>query len=273
MLDSMEDDPLMESSAVFINCSMSKKSFAGSHVIALLIVVSCASSLRAQVKQRPLHIIDSIPATVYPAIFYPRNPNPGEVVVALNLNLTIAPREIVRDEIRQIPQLGLAMRLGLPDHFGLGLRLGTNVIANQLAVIPSWSYSTGVFSFAVYNSSALWLGIADFTGFKTFAMGFSNAPGFTAGFGVDDFLASFGFEAITNYWHYTKFGTDVVHRQIAEFEGEAYTFTIEQDAFGGRRINWGVRFEYTTPGYQLWLAFNDTRKRSLTPSFFFGMIL
>jgi hypothetical protein len=219
------------------------------------------------------HIIDTLPQPEIPGIFCPRNPEPGETVFALNLNVTIAPRDVVRDEIRQIPELGLAMRLGLPHHFGLGARLNSNYVANQLSIIPSWSYSFGSLSFGAYTSASLWLGFAGFTGFNTFAMGFSNAPGITWGFQADDFLVSASVEAITNYWHYTQFGGNVVHRQIAEFEGEAFTFAVEQDAFGNQRINWGLRLEYTTPGYQLWLAFSDTRKRSLTPSFFFGIIL
>ncbi len=244
------------------------------HFILYAAILMIASLAHAQTpRQHRHHILDSIPSTNYPSIYYPRNPTAWEIITALDLNITIAPREVVRDEIRQIPQLAFAMRIGLPEHFGIGVRVAGNYIANQFAIIPSWSYSTGHFSFGFQNTSALWFGAADFTGFSTFAMGFSNAPGISAGMRVEDFLLSAQLEAITNFWHYTKFGSDVVHRQIAEFEGEALTLAVEQDAFGGRRINWGVRFDYTTPGYQLWLAFSDTRHRILTPSFFFGMIL
>ena len=104
-------------------------------------------------------------------------------------------------------------------------------------------------------------------------MGFSNAPGVNLGMHFDDFLLSLRGELITNYWHYTKFGPDIVKRTVTEFKGQAITFTVEQDAFGGSRINWGIRFNYTVPDYQLWLAFSDTRQRILIPEFFFGMIL
>lgn len=219
------------------------------------------------------HLIDSVATKIYPSLFFPQNPESGVIAWGLDLNITIAPRQVVRDQIRQIPQLGASMRIGLPENFGIGISLAGNYIANQLSVYPSWSYSFGPFSLAIQNKSSLWLGTADFSGFSTFGMGFSNAPGLILGLRADEFLLSVRTEFITNYWQYTKFGPDVVKRSLTEFEGEAFTFTIEQDAFGGSRINWGVRFNYTRPDYQLWLAFSDTRQRILTPELFFGIIL
>ena len=219
------------------------------------------------------HLIDSVAIKMYPSLFYPQNPPSGDIVWGLGLNVTIAPRQVVRDEIRQIPQLAGAMRIGLPANFGVGINLSGNYIANQLSLYPSWSYTSGAFSIAFQNSISLWLGTADFSGFSTFGMGFSNAPGLTLGLHADEFLLSIRAEFITNYWQYTKFGTDVVKRRFAQFEGESITFAIEQDAFGGSRVNWGIRFHYTRPDYQLWLAFSDTRQRILTPEFFIGIIL
>ncbi|MFI5264057.1 MAG: hypothetical protein ACHQM6_06045 [Candidatus Kapaibacterium sp.] len=219
------------------------------------------------------HILDSLAAIIYPSLTYPRNPGSGEIVWGLDLNVAIAPRQVVRDEVRQLPQLNALLRIGLPAGFGIGIKLAGNYIANQFSLAPSWSYSAGHFSAAIQNSSSLWLGTADFTGFNTLGMGFSNAPGINLGMHFDDFLLSTKVELITNYWHYTKFGPDVVKRTVTEFEGEAFTFSIEQDAFGGSRINWGMKLNYTRPDYQLWLAFSDSRQRILIPEFFFGMIL
>ena len=227
----------------------------------------------AQTVMPPKHILDQTATKIYPAINYPRNPTAGDLVFGLALDLTIAPRQVVRDEIRQIPQLVGSMRLGLPAGFGVGVRLAGNYIANEFSISPSWSYSFGPFSVAVQDVPSIWLGAADFSGFSAFGMGFTNEPGITAGVQVDDFLLSAGANTIASYWHYTKFGPDVVKRSTYEFEGEAFTLAVEQDAFGNRRINWGVRFNYTRPGYQLWLAFSDTRQRILQPEFFFGMIL
>jgi hypothetical protein len=222
---------------------------------------------------RSRHILDSLVTKVYPSYLYPRNPESGEIVWGLDLNVTIAPREVVRDQIRQLPQLVGTLKIGLPENFGVAIKFAGNYIANQLSLIPSWSYSSGHFSAAIQTMPSLWFGTADFTGFNTFGMGFSNAPGVNLGMHFDDFLLSARVELITNYWQYTKFGSDVVKRTVTEFEGEAITLTIEQDAFGGSRINWGMRLNYTRPDYQLWLAFSDSRQRILTPEFFFGIIL
>ncbi len=223
--------------------------------------------------ERHHHLFDSLAAVIYPSLQYPRNPESGVIVWGLDLNVTIAPRQVVRDEVRQVPQIEGLMRIGLPVGFGIGINLAGNYIANQLSVTPSWSYSAGHFSAAIQNSTSLWVGTADFTGFSTLGMGFSNAPGINLGMHFDDFLLSVKTEFITNYWHYTKFGTDVVKRSATQFEGEAVTLCIEQDAFGGSRINWGIKFNYTSPDYQLWLAFSDSRQRILIPEFFFGIIL
>lgn len=243
-------------------------------VIVLFLGQLCQSSYAQHKKHvRHHHLIDSITAKIYPSLFYPQNPESGIITYGLNLNITIAPRQVVRDEIRQIPQLAFAMRIGLPGNFGVGIRLAGNYIANQLSLYPSWSYSSGPFSIAFQNKFSVWLGTADFSGFSTFGMGFSNAPGVILGLRTDEFLLSVRTEFITNYWQYTKFGSDVAKRHLSEFEGEVFTFAIEQDAFGGSRINWGIRFNYTRPDYQLWLAFSDTRQRILAPELFFGIIL
>jgi len=223
--------------------------------------------------QRRQHILDSLPAKNYPALSYPDNPASGAIVWGAFLNVTIAPREVVRDQVRQLPQLIGLMRIGLPANFGVAAKLAGNYIANEFSIIPSWYYSYRNFSAAIQTSPALWFGAADFTGFSTFGMGFANAPAVNLGFKFDDFLLSAKVEFITNYWQYIKFGTDVVKRSVTEFEGEAVTLSIEQDAFGGARINWGMRLNYTRPDYQLWLAFSDSRLRTLTPEFFFGMVL
>lgn len=259
-------------------CIMIKRTAAKFFVMLFAIVLFLglfSQSPYAQHKKhvRHHHFIDSIAAKISQSIFYPQNPESGTITYGLNLNITIAPRQVVRDEIRQIPQLAASMRIGLPANFGVGISLAGNYIANQLSVYPSWSYSSGPFSIAFQNKFSLWLGTADFSGFSTFGMGFSNAPGLILGLRADEFLLSVRTEFITNYWQYTKFGPDVVKRHLTEFEGEAFTFAIEQDAFGGSRINWGIRFNYTRPDYQLWLAFSDTRQRILTPELFFGIIL
>jgi len=242
--------------------------------IFLICFLSCETSFSQHPRHiRRHHILDSLTAKVYPSYLYPRNPDAGIIIWGLDLNLTIAPRQVVRDEVRQLPQLVGTMKIGLPAGFGVAAKLAGNYIANQFSLIPSWSYSSGHFSAALMTSPSLWFGYADFTGFSAFGMGFSNAPGLNLGMHFDDFLLSARVEFITNYWHYTKFGTDVVKRTVTEYEGEAVTFVIEQDAFGGSRINWGMRLNYTRPDYQLWLAFSDIRQRILTPEFFFGFVL
>ena len=256
-----------------------KKSFLSHRLYFLLLVVlffllmSKDSYSQRPKHERRRHILDSLTAIIYPSLTYPRNPESGEIVWGIDLNVAIAPRQVVRDEVRQLPQLAASMRIGLPAGFGVGVKLAGNYIANQFSLIPSWSYSLGHFSAALQTSPSLWFGFADFTGFNTLAMGFSNAPGVNLGMHFDDFLLSTKVEFITNYWHYTKFGTDIVKRTVTEYEGEAVTFSIEQDAFGGIRINWGIRLNFTRPDYQLWLAFSDSRQRILTPEFFFGIIL
>jgi hypothetical protein len=244
---------------------------------AIMMFIASASFSQDQSQTKPIqrrqHILDSLPSKSYPALSYPDNPASGLVVWGAFLNVTIAPREVVRDQVRQLPQIVGLMRIGLPIGFGVGAKLAGNYIANEFSLTPSWSYSYRNFSAAIQTSPALWFGFADFTGFSTLGMGFANAPGLNLGLKFDDFLLSAKVEFITNYWQYTKFGTDIVKHTATEFEGEAITLSIEQDAFGGARINWGVRLNYTRPDYQLWLAFSDSRLRTLTPEFFFGIVL
>lgn len=240
-------------------------------LLLMLVVLLCSRTVYSQPEQQ--HILDSTPVLHFKSIYYPENLHSGEVAVSVGATITIAPRQVVRDEIRQIPQLTATVRVGLPVGFGIGARFAGNYIANQLMIKPSYSYSFNHLSFAIHTSPSLWIGTADFTGFNTVGMGFSNAVGFSMGLHFDDFMLTLSGEAITNYWHYTSFAEGKVNRRVTEFVGNAVTCSVEQDAFNGARINWGIRFNYTRPDYQLWLAFAETRSRVLTPEFFFGIIL
>ena len=98
--------------------------------------ITLPSYCQEQKASRRAHLLDSLAAIEYPSLAYPRNPESGKIVWGLDLDVTIAPRQVVREEVRQVPQLACIIRIGLPAGFGVGVRLAGNYIANQLSLIP-----------------------------------------------------------------------------------------------------------------------------------------
>jgi hypothetical protein len=209
----------------------------------------------------------------YSNVLFPDTPTPWKSDYAIGASLTILPRRIVENQVRQLPMFDLRMRMGLPYHFGLNVQTSFIYVTNQISLGLSWTQSFEHFSFGLHDNTGFWLGAMDFSDYDTYGLGVINSPGISLGANIDDMFFTLRSDLLIQLYQKTIFGNDAVSRYKAEVAGVAFTFSVEQNLFFDHRILWGVRLQYARPQYEIWLAFYDVNIRLLTPQFFIAHIL
>lgn len=179
--------------------------------------------------------------------------------------MTLYPRAIVEEEIRQIPMLNSTMRLGLPLNFSFTAQFSTVYITNVLSAGAMWSYPLGNVSFAITDEFSYWFGFADFEGFDTKAMGLVNRPGISAGIDIEAYKITSKTEILILISQHTYFGSASVGRVQPEIAGIVTSIILEQDIWGSTFTSFALRLNYARPNYQVWLAFSAQNRWMLYP--------
>ena len=191
-----------------------------------------------------------------PFIAFPEPYENGTLHYSVGAALTILPRQIVEEEIRQIPMVNGSVRYGLPSNISVTVQFSTIYITNVLSAGVLWSYPVGDISFAVSDEFSYWFGVADMDGFDTKAMGLLNRPSLIAGINIDGYKISAKTEMLALISQHTYFGTASVGRVKPEIVGIATTLSLEQDLWHSTFMSFALRTNYAKPNYQVWLAFS-----------------
>jgi len=187
---------------------------------------------------------------------FPRAYEPGTLRYSLGLSLTLLPRAVVEEEIRQIPMVNAALRWALPLNFSLTAGVSTVYITNVASAGVMWSQTHGGISFAVADEFSYWFGVADMSGFDTQAMGLFNRPSLSIGADIDAHKITLKTEMLLLLTQHTYFGAASVSRVKPEIAGIAATLCLEQEAWRSAFISFAFRANYARPNYQVWLAFS-----------------
>jgi len=197
----------------------------------------------------------------------------GEFRAAVGATITILPRIVAEEELRQVPMLNLELRYGLPLGFSATGRASTNVITNLISAGAEWRGRLGRFSVGAGYQVAYWYGFAAFEGFDVDAQSWLTFPALTAGFDFDDFHLSGRAELqfITSRSSATE-GIETGSDRNA-LGGYAFTTTLEQPFWGNTSAIIGLKVYYSRSMYQSWLAFSTFNEYLFYPEFQFGVIL
>ena len=205
-------------------------------------------------------------------INYPGSYDAGTLHYSVGLSLTMLPRQIVEEEIRQIPMISGGIRYGLPSNFSLTAQLSTVYITSAMTAGIVWSVPFDNYSFSLSDELSYWFGVADLNGFDTKAMGLINRPAVSAGIDVDGFKITAKTEMIVLLSQHTYFGTASVGRFKPEIAGMATTFCLEQLIANTAFISMALRANYAIPNYQLWLAFSAQDRWLFYPELQFSIL-
>jgi hypothetical protein len=203
-----------------------------------------------------LPLLSAQDAEPSPFLSHPAAYRPGEWHGSAGLTLTILPRSIVEEEIRQIPMLNASVRYGLPNDLSLQGSFSTVYLTNVISAGILWSVAYGPVWFGFSDHLSYWFGVADMEGFDTGAMGLVNTPGIGAGLDIDGYKVSSRTELLLLISQHTYFGSASVGRIKPEVAGIISSLTLEQDLWNGTSFAFTLRANYARPNYQLWLAFS-----------------
>jgi hypothetical protein len=200
-----------------------------------------------------------------PYISFPRPLEPGDFHYALGASMTIFPRFVVEEEIRQIPMVLVSARYGLPSNFSLTAQFSTIYITNALSAGVMWSSELFGLHVSFTDEFVYWFGIADLEGFNTNAMGIVNRPGFSAGVEIDNYFVTLRSDLLIPISQHTYFGAASVGRVKPELAGVTTSLTLEQDLWEETSLSFSLRANIARPNYQLWLAFSVQDRWILYP--------
>ncbi len=219
--------------------------------------------------------LSSVLSDDWKGLFTPKNPAAWRMYWSAGLALSILPRSVVYDEVtRQIPQLNLNWRMGLPANFGVEAHINTVYLTNLARLGFSWSHNFGAVSVSVGDDFGVWFGFASLlSDFNVKALGILNFPKINVGININNYLLSVQGELITSLGSTTWLGPqETPIRGKSERLGSALTITAEQNISEHIRCYVGLKTYYTLPRYQMWLAFSDISYRVVIPEIFFGYI-
>jgi hypothetical protein len=203
-------------------------------------------------------------------VVFPKPISQGKFYSSLGISVTVVPRLVVEEGVLQLPMLDLRARYGLSDNIFISGRANLVYITNQVSLGAGWAHSFGKISISVADNFAYWFGFADFQGFNSTAMGLTNNPNITIGIALDDLHLSLGGEALFTISQHTYFGSASVGRVNPEFVGYAVTVSLEEELWRKNYFLFGLRFQYSLPMYQTWLAFSTSYRWALFPELFIG---
>ena len=205
-------------------------------------------------------------------ITYPGVIAPWTIRSAIGLSVTILPRPIVEEELRQVPMLTAEARIGLPWNLSATGRAGTNVLTTAAGFGAQWSLTLGRVAFSLGDEQAFWYGFATVDGFDLDAQGWLNFPSVSAGIALDDFILSLKTEAQIVTFQKTVAGTTEVLSSKNTLSGVAFTLAVEQPFWAGQYVKLGAKINYARQMYHAWLAFGTFKEFLTYPEFFVVLI-
>ncbi len=193
------------------------------------------------------------------ALFYPDGPGEFAWRLGVGALVDILPRRIVQSAQRQIPQVAVQARFGLPLGFSVDARMAAIVINNQLELGAGWTYHVGPLAISVQDHQGFWIGVLGVQGFDATGWGFLNKPSLSFGLPFGSVRFTLTGELIYTFGQRVRLGADTFARGQLVFAGTGLTLMVENLLDSGGLWYFGAGLFRTTPNYQAWLAFSDQR--------------
>jgi hypothetical protein len=207
------------------------------------------------------------------SVLFPAPVAPWSLSSSVGATVTVLPRPIAEEEIRQIPMLDIGLRFAVPFGGSIVAGVSSNVIASSAALGAQWSYAIGKYSVAVGDRFSFWYGATQIEGFDASARGWMNHPYVTLGADYKELRVLLRAELTYVLSRSERVGDEVIATDDSYRAGAAFTAAIEQRFIDSTDVTFGVRLNITDSAVQSWLAFSTFRDRLVFPELFFAVIL
>lgn len=220
----------------------------------------------------PLSLFSQGQDSIKTWVFFPQSIEPLVFHISIGATLTKLPKEIVEEEIDQLPMLDIHWKFGLPWNFSVIGRASTIYLTNQFSVGIQWSKSFGNLSVGYSNEWGLWYGLMKSNGFDVSSRGFVNHPSVFIGYRFNELLFTSKTEVIIQSQK-TWADKQMIGSVDNRFAGLGFSFIIEQPLVKNHNVLFGFKFNYTKFYYQSWLSFATFDEYVLYPELMLGYIL
>jgi hypothetical protein len=206
-------------------------------------------------------------------LFHPDGPGQYRLRLGVGASMAVLPLKVVQSETRQLPQLAVNLRFGLPYDFSVDLRANAILITNQVELGVIWATRPSSVRLMIFDHHGINYGFVGVQGFDASSWEWINKPGLGVGFHRDPVHFTLTLELIYTLGQHARLGDlSRVSNYNAGFTGTAFGITVENVLRSQAIVYYGISLLRTAPNYELWLAFSDQRARLLYPRFFAGYV-
>ncbi|MFC2130166.1 hypothetical protein ACFLSQ_01905 [Bacteroidota bacterium] len=191
----------------------------------------------------------------------------------IGLSVTMIPREIVEEEIAQIPMLEGRLNYKVNDNLSVHSRLMTNYLTNSLSLGVSWTQSWKDFSISAGDMTEAWFGIAQMDGFDATSYGLANYPSVSMDVKLADYTVKAKVEGIIFLTQESTIGNTSFKDNKEPFTGMIFSLSLQQSLWKDNDLELGVKLNYTEPSHHVWLAFSEMNEWMLYPQLSMGYSL
>jgi hypothetical protein len=191
----------------------------------------------------------------------------------VGLSIMQLPKELVRDEISQIPMVEISYRYDIDNNFSLLSSVSSCYIINTLSLEANYKVNYKKFSLSLGNELKYWFSQLQMSGFDVTTNGLINTPNISAGYDFGDFKITARAEA--NYFlnNNFNFGSSNVSKSSFYLMGSSISFYLEQPVFQNSDFLLGAQLAMSEPSYQVWVAEPTSNDWVLIPKLLLGIKL
>jgi len=188
----------------------------------------------------------------------------------VGISLTMVPRDIVEEEISQIPMLNACLKLKLNDYVSVNSRFMSNYLTNSFSLGVSLKNKYSNMYLTVSDLTEGWIGSCKMTGFKAETYGVKNYPSVAVGMKLNNYTLEANITGILNLTQSAKVGNSSFKVTQTPMSGVSLGLNLEHNVWSGNSVVIGVQLNYSTPSMAAWLAFSELKNRALYPQLNLG---
>ncbi len=191
----------------------------------------------------------------------------------IGLSVTMIPREIVEEEIAQIPMLECRLNYKLNDKLFVHSRLMTNYLTNSLSLGVSWTQSWKNLSISAGDMTEAWFGIAKMESLNATSYGLVNYPSVSVGAKLANYTVKAKVDAIIFLTQESTIGNTSFKDSKEPFTGLIFSMSLQQTLWKDNDLELRVQLNYSEPSHHVWLAFSELNEWMLYPQLSIGYVL